>query len=233
MDRREVLKRLAALGLVAPAMVVERTYFFGPWAAEVPPKLWGDSVHDDAVALQWYLDHGRQIPRGIYHSSTSELKFPSGEFVSRGYSDYDYRVGDPTTPAFIRYFPPLPFEDRQVDDATRKRFLEWRLAEATQKEWLEREANRISQDQWFLVRSEESNEVLRNLEKHATPEEVRAAARVLTKRVFEALDQLPAVDYSGLTLEQARESLYRTVLEADVARAARRARAIALLPGLA
>src|SRR5262249_50203473 len=31
------------------------------------------------------------------------------------------------------------------------------------------------------------------------------------------------VDYSGLTLEQAREALYRTVLEADAAREARRA----------
>jgi hypothetical protein len=38
---------------------------------------------------------------------------------------------------------------------------------------------------------------------------------------------------AGLTLEQARESLYRTVLEADASAAARHARYRALLPGLA
>jgi hypothetical protein len=74
------------------------------------------------------------------------------------------------------------------------------------------------------ARIEEDNEMLTNLAKHATPGEVDAEARVLIERGFEALDQLPAVDYSGLTLEQARESLYRTVLEADAAGAARCAR---------
>src|SRR5262249_17138066 len=49
-------------------------------------------------------------------------------------------------------------------------------------------------------------------------------ARVMIECDFEALDQLPAVDYSGLTLEQARESLYRTVLEADAVGAAVHAR---------
>jgi hypothetical protein len=60
---------MAALGLAVPAMSLERTYFFGPWAPEQPPKLWGDAIHDDAVALRWYLDHGKQVPRGFYLSS--------------------------------------------------------------------------------------------------------------------------------------------------------------------
>jgi hypothetical protein len=224
-DRREVLKRLAALGLVASAMAVERTYFFGPWAPEEPPKLWGDGVQDDAVALQWYLDHGRQIPRGIYHSSTDKLKFPPGELVS-GLGVFLYkRVGDPTTAAFIKDFRPWPFENPRYDEATRKRWREWLLGEATQKRWLEREATGVREVEPWQARTEESAGVLRNMAKHATPDEVDAAARLLGERDFEALDQLPAVDYRGLTLEHACESLYRTVLEADAAAAARRVRA--------
>ena len=49
-DRRALLKQMAALGLAVPAVSVERTYFFGPWAPEQPLKLWGDAVHDDPRA---------------------------------------------------------------------------------------------------------------------------------------------------------------------------------------
>ena len=197
-DRREVLERLAALGLVAPAIAVERTYFFGPWAPEEPPKLWADDIHDDALALQWYLDHGRQIPRGLYRS-TARLKFRSGELVSGTVFNYDYRVGDPATAAFIKSFPSYsPLDARRLD-------------EATQKRWLERDSNRVREHVLFFAKC--TDEVLRDMAKHATPDEVHVEARVMSQRDFEALDQLPAVDYSGLTLEQARESLYRTVLE--------------------
>jgi hypothetical protein len=160
-----------------------------------------------------------------HHNSVSELKLPSGELVSRSsVFGYDYRVGDPTTAAFIKYFRPWWFENRRYDEATRKRWREWLLGEATRKRWLEREATGVREVELWEARTEERHEVLRNMAKHATPDEVNAAARVLAERVFMALDKLPAVDYSGLTLEHARESLYRTVLEADASRAARGAR---------
>jgi hypothetical protein len=62
---------MAALGLAVPAMSVQRTYFFGPWAPEQPPKLWGDGIHDDLLALNWYLDRRKQVPKGFYFSSDS------------------------------------------------------------------------------------------------------------------------------------------------------------------
>src|SRR5262249_20951614 len=51
-------------------MAVERTYFFGPFWSEQPARLWGDGVHDDTPGLQWYLDHEKQIPKGLYRSGT-------------------------------------------------------------------------------------------------------------------------------------------------------------------
>jgi hypothetical protein len=53
-------------------MSVERTYFFGPWAPEQTAKLWGDGIHDDAVGLQWYLEHGNSFRAG----STHPLRIP-------------------------------------------------------------------------------------------------------------------------------------------------------------
>src|SRR5262249_9421354 len=151
-----------------------------------------------------------------------------------GVFGYDYRVGDPTTAAFITCFPPRwRDEDQLVDEATRKRFLEWRLAEATQKSCLEWEATRVRKSELLEASTIQGKVVLMKMAKHATPDEYHAAARALTERDFEALHRLPAVDYSGLPLEQARESLYRIVLGAAAAGPARRARFVALLPGLA
>ena len=72
MDRRALLKQMAVLGLAVavPAISLERSYFFGPWVPEQPPMLWGDAIHDDAAAPQWYFDHGKQIPKGLYRSGT-------------------------------------------------------------------------------------------------------------------------------------------------------------------
>jgi hypothetical protein len=108
---------------------------------------------------------------GLYRSTTRRLNFPSGQPLSRsGVFRYDYRVGDPTTAAFMRCVP-LLFENPLVDEASRK-FLEWRFQEATQKSWLEWEATQVRKDELWEARAGEE--------------------------VDEALDQLPAVDYSGV-----------------------------------
>jgi hypothetical protein len=234
MDRRKLLTQMAALGLAVPAMDLDRhtTYFFGPWLPEQPPKLWGDSVHDDAVALQWYLDHGKQIPNGIYASTNRDLRLQSGEHISRAYAWPFRRVDGPTTTAFIR--------DTPAD------WGEWRWPEAAQKQYLAWEATRLRQRKEQLrmgliaaatagrrqgraqsvlsASTEEINEKCMKLGVTLTPEEVRDRARVMAAQSIEALMNVPSVDYSELTIEQAREALYRTIVEADAAGAARRVR---------
>lgn len=44
------------------------------------PKLYGDGVHDDTDAVQWYLDHRLEYRRdgASYRVDLSRLRFPPG-----------------------------------------------------------------------------------------------------------------------------------------------------------
>jgi hypothetical protein len=72
--------------------------------------------------------------------------------------------------------------------------------------------------------SEEHNETRRKLGPPRTPEELQARAQANSREWLEALKNVPGVDYSDLTVNQAREALYRAVLEADAAWQTRYAR---------
>jgi hypothetical protein len=190
--RREVLKRLAALGLVAPTMAVERTYFFGPFWSQQRAKLWGDGVHDDAPGLQWYLDHEKQIPKGLYRSGTL-LKFRSWPQGPENMGALQQRYGPDSAGALIKYTP---------------------SAEFGQNSGLAAEAMGLKQKEvrWREFRKEW--EALRRLEaRNPTPDEREAEVLALSERSEEVVRSLPAVDYSGLTPEQAREALYRAFVE--------------------
>jgi hypothetical protein len=79
MDRREFLRRagvaVAALA-VAPAAVLE---------TEVPPRIYGDGIHDDAAALQWHLDHagGLRLEGGTYRIGQTVVLRPQHQVDMR------------------------------------------------------------------------------------------------------------------------------------------------------
>lgn len=76
MNRRSFVGMLAAIGasialpvrLVLPARQVK-----------IAPRLWGDGVHDDTAALQWYIDHAIPIPmHGDYYITRTLRVTPTG-----------------------------------------------------------------------------------------------------------------------------------------------------------
>lgn len=51
----------------APAIVAASSIMPVKAILDVPPRLWGDGVHDDTAALQWILDRpGAYIVNGVY-----------------------------------------------------------------------------------------------------------------------------------------------------------------------
>ena len=52
---------------------------------ETPPKLYGDGVHDDTDAVQWYLDRGLECRRegASYRVDLTRLRFPPGMALVR------------------------------------------------------------------------------------------------------------------------------------------------------
>ena len=75
MNRRGFLKTaaLASAALALPALPAFAR-------EEAPPVLWGDGVHDDTEAFQWYVDHARPIPRGRCYrlTRTIHVRAPGG-----------------------------------------------------------------------------------------------------------------------------------------------------------
>jgi len=189
MDTRALLKHMAALGLTVPVMSMERTYSFGPWAPAPPPTLWGDAVRDEAVALQWYIDHGRQIPKGLYRSGT-ELKLRLVP-VSMGTGRLEL-VGGPEG-ALIKFSP---------------------SAEFGQNSGLAAQATGIRKFVVLHREFQKTKEALCSLGPNAAPEDTAAVFQAAAKRQ-EVLQSLPPVDYSGLTPGQAREKLYRAIRRTD------------------
>lgn len=68
--RREFLRKSSIV--LATSLIVgdealeafERLTHRKVWAlGGLPPKLWGDGIHDDTAALQWIMDH----ERGVYN----------------------------------------------------------------------------------------------------------------------------------------------------------------------
>ena len=55
------LSRRRFFGLLAAPAIVRVTSLMAvvPLLLDVPPRLWGDGVHDDTAALQWCLDRMR------------------------------------------------------------------------------------------------------------------------------------------------------------------------------
>ena len=173
-------------------MAVERTYFFGPFWSEQPARLWGDGVHDDTPGLQWYLDHEKQIPKGLYRSGTL-LKFRSWPWSPENMGALQLRYGPDSAGALIKYTP---------------------SAEFGQNSGLAAEATRLRQSGARWQEFRKAREALKRLEaRNPTPDEREAEWLALDKRSEEVVRNLPAIDYSGLTPEHAREALYRSFVE--------------------
>lgn len=81
MNRRLFLRNAAILaaGVVAADQLalldrLEPRRLFPAWGnTNIPPKLWGDGIHDDTRALQWRIDEA-------FRTESNVVAFPQGTF---------------------------------------------------------------------------------------------------------------------------------------------------------
>lgn len=88
--------------------MISRRGFFGAMAGAAsilampilayprPPKLWGDGIHDDTEALQWYINHSSAsnpvvftdkkfvVSNTIFINQTANARFHYSTFIWRG-----------------------------------------------------------------------------------------------------------------------------------------------------
>jgi len=74
-SRRRFLLGAGVL-FAAPALVKVSSLM--PISVPRPPKLWGDGIHDDTKALQWFIDNNKNgiivIPEGLIYRVTNTLR---------------------------------------------------------------------------------------------------------------------------------------------------------------
>lgn len=78
MNRRAFVGALVAIG-ASLALPVRWAQALPRKIVGIAPRLWGDGVHDDTAALQWYIDHATPIPiHGDYFITRTLRVSPTG-----------------------------------------------------------------------------------------------------------------------------------------------------------